>query len=508
MNDNQYNTDSNPIIVRAVKNINSDDVKGQLEDIKDVIRDDMNYAADYIADHGEHSRDQLGYDLSDLRAIIKTQEREKALETHRSIQEKMYLLDELQNRAVDQGKVSKRHQDRGTHGAYTAAKYLAEIERTSKEIAQMAALRTNNPGYEEQIQLEIENIYVGLLFPEYKPKINKNISDESEEDEEHLKKLIQQEINLRWIKTIMDNMDLLFDLDPKDIESLSNRIESINNVINNPTDTVDKKSSPQTEQAVHQINQVHHDFHREKAKSPSEALKNLQRELNALRLLTNSIATEFSNALKEKFGETTEYFEKNHYVQNKLFENLKTYEVPRKCTNDQKEFIDDYNARNALCRYTLEELKPSKDDTLESLKAKSDKKEIMLELIQNKSEKPTAWLRHQRKNSPDWVSDTFSDLSDNVDHIMNDSEQKAAYLARGEKRLEMCTIAQQINNPVKDDHSTNQRTLNSLQQKVEEHRDNIKYKQENEIKSAKHSELTSNDSRTLKPEPPQDHGST
>jgi hypothetical protein len=508
MRDNQNNTDSNPIIVRAVKNNNSDDVKDQLEDIKEVIRDDMNYAADYIADHGEHSSDQLGYDLSDLRATIQTEERKQAVETHRSIQEKMYLLDELQNRTVDQGKISKRHQDRGTHGAYTAAKYLSEIERTSKEIAQMAALRINDPSYEEQIQLEVENIYVGLLFPEYKPNTNRYSSGNSEEDEEHLEQLIQEEINLLWTETVMDNTDLTFDLDPKDIDSLADKVDVIKKIANSPTETDGKTRLPLIEQAEHEINRSHHDLQRKQAKSPSEALKNLQRELNVLRFLTYSTATEFSNALKEKFGETAEYFEKNHYVQNKLFENLKTYEAPSNCTKDQKEQIDDYNARNALCRHTLEELKPEKDDTLESLKAKSDKKEIMLELIQNKTEKPSAWLRHQRKNSPDWVSDTFSDLSDNVDHIMKDSEQKAAYLARGEKRLEMCKIAQQINKPIKDNHSTNQKKLNDLKSKVEAHRDNIRYKQENEIKSAKHSELTSNDRPTLKPEPPQDHGST
>lgn len=89
---------------------------------------------------------------------------------------------------------------------------------------------------------------------------------------------------------------------------------------------------------------------------------------------------------------------------------------------------------------------------------------------------------------------------------MRDSEQKAAYLARGEKRLEISKIGQQINNPKKNDYSTNQRKLNRLQQKVDKHRDNIKYKQENKIKSTKESELKSHNRPTLTPEPPKDLG--
>ena len=261
-----------------MKNNNSDDVKEQLEDIKEVIRDDMNYAADYIADHGEHSSDQLGYDLSDLRVIIQTEERKQAVETHRSIQEKMYLLDELQNRAVNQGRISKRHQDRGTHGAYTAAKYLAEIERTSKEIAQMAALRINDPSYEEQIQLEVENIYVGLLFPEYKPNTNRYSSGNSEEDEEHLEQLIQEEIDLLWTETVMENTDLTFDLDPKDMDSIGDKVDVIKKIANSPTETEEKTRLPLIEQAEHEINRSHHDLQRKQAKSPSETQKNLQRE--------------------------------------------------------------------------------------------------------------------------------------------------------------------------------------------------------------------------------------
>lgn len=507
MIDNRNSIDSNPIIIRAVNDKQSiENSRQSLEEIKHIIRDEIKHKDGYFVDHGEHSSDQLGNDLSDLHDIIEAQGQEQAIETHRSIQEKMYLLDELQNRAYDQGKISKRHQDRGTHGAYTAAKYLAEIESTSKEIAQMAALQINDPDYEEQIQLEIENIYVGLLFPEHKPNINTNTSNNSEEDEEQLKQLIQQEIDLLWIKTVMNNMGLLFDLDPKDIESLADRIEVIDNIIDGSTETVNKRSSPPIEQAVHQINQAHHDLRGKEAKSPADALRNLQRELNAIRFLTYRLATKFSNAIKERLGETQEYHKEYHNSQKSLFENLKTYEAPLNCTEAQKELIDDYNARNTLCRYTLEELKPTKDDTLESLSAKSEKKEIMLELIQNKSENPSAWLRRQRNDSINWVPDTFTDLSENADRIMRDSEQKAAYLARGEKRLEISKIGQQINNPKKNGYSTNQRKLNRLQQKVDKHRDNIKYKQENKIESTKESELKSHNRPTLTPEPPKDLG--
>ena len=474
---------SNPIIIGAIDTSRHTEAdKTQLDDIKNTIREHSNEQIDDLTDVSEYANDQLDDNLSNIDYTIQRQIREQAVRTHQAIQDKMNIVNWLHNCIVDQGKISKRLKDRGTHGAYKAAKYLAEIERTSKRIAEIVAQQTNQADSEEYIQLAIENIYVGLVFPEYKPMMNSGKFEQSrEEEEEQFKELIDNEVNLLWIEIINKNDNLVFDLDPEDISELCEQTQVLQDRVNHSLDNKTQSTKSQTksiEQLRDGINQTSSVFRKGKS-SQEGALKQLSRELSAILFLTYYSLATYTKSLKNRLGESKAYYQMSHEARKILFENINTKQPSKNHTQAQKERIDDYNNRNTLCRYVIEQQQPSANDDLQALRTKSEKTEIMLEMIQDKQQTPSHWIQNQNKQSSEkWLSEKYSEISRNADQIIAEKDQKAAYLSRNEDRLAITDLGQKINHSHRVNHTTNQKKLNQLSRTTEQHKKNIDNRQE------------------------------